>query len=187
MHSLARSDAAATRPDRGECDAYYHRYTSLVPDGEVIATLEREFPRTRALLETVPLARESWAYEPGKWTFREVAGHLADTERVLAGRALWIARDPATALPSLEQNVWASNSNARHRPLSELLDEWASVRAATLTLVRSFDAEALMRVGTASGMRFTVRSFAWIIAGHELHHRKLLQERYGLEERLSSA
>ena len=109
-----------------------------------------------------------------------MVGHLADTERVLAGRALWIARDPATALPSLEQNVWASNSNASDRPLRDLLDEWASVRAATLTLMGSFDAESLMRVGTASGMRFTVRSFAWIIAGHELHHRKLLQERYGL-------
>jgi hypothetical protein len=187
MKSLADRDAAAARPDPGECDAYYHRYTSLVPEGDIIAALEREFPRTRALVETVPAGRESWAYDTGKWTFREVVGHLADTERVLAGRALWIARDPATALPSLEQNVWASNSNARHRPLSDLLDEWASVRAATLTLVRSFDAEALMRVGTASGMRFTVRSFAWIIAGHELHHRKLLQERYGLAERLPPA
>lgn len=187
MASLAYHDVWAARPAPSECDVYYHRYTSLVADGDVIATLEREFPRTRALLETVPPARESWAYEPGKWTIREVVGHLADTERVLAGRALWIARDPATPLPSMEQNVWASNSNARRRPLRELLDEWASVRAATLTLVRSFDAEALTRVGTASGMRFTVRSFAWIIAGHELHHRKLLQERYGVEERLPPA
>ena len=181
--SFLSRDAWARRPASNECDAYYHRYTSLVPDDNVIATLEREFPRTRALLETVPSSRESWTYDAGKWTIREVVGHLADTERVLAGRALWIARDPATALPSLEQNVWASNSNAQHRPLSELLDEWASVRAATITLLRSFDPDALMRVGTASGMRFTVRIFAWIIAGHELHHRKLLQERYGLEAR----
>jgi hypothetical protein len=187
MLSLADREVWATRPAPSECDAYYHRYTSLVADGDVIATLEREFPQTRALLETVPAARESWTYEPSKWTIREVVGHLADTERVLAGRALWMARDPATALPSLEQNVWASNSNARHRPLSELLDEWASVRAATLTLLRSFDADALMRVGTASGMRFTVRTFAWIIAGHELHHRKLLQERYGVGDRLPPA
>jgi hypothetical protein len=184
MLSLADREVWATRPAPGECDTYYHRYTSLVANGDVIATLEREFPRTRALFERIPPDREVWAYELGKWTIREVAGHLGDTERVLAGRALWIARDPSTALPSLEQNVWASNSNARQRSLSELLDEWASVRVATLTLFRGFDAEALMRVGTASGMRFTVRVFAWIIAGHELHHRKLLHERYGVEEGL---
>jgi uncharacterized damage-inducible protein DinB len=169
------------RPDRAEYDAYYHRYISLVPDGDIAVTLARELRQTRALLETVPAARESWAYEAGKWTFREVVGHLVDAERVFAGRALWIARDPDTALPSFEQNVWALNSNASFRPLRDLLDEWASVRAASLTLVRTLDAEAMLRAGTASGLRFTVRSLVWIIAGHELHHRKMLRERYGLE------
>jgi hypothetical protein len=101
-------------------------------------------------------------------------------ERVFAGRALWIARDPETPLPGFEQTVWAPNSNARHRALRELLYEWASVRAASLTLVQSFDAETMGRAGMASGLRFTVRSLVWMIAGHELHHRKLLVERYGL-------
>ena len=174
-------DAVADRPDREEYDGYYHRYISLVPDGDITVTLARAFPQTRELLESVPLDRECWSYEPGKWTFREVVGHLTDMERVFTGRALWIARDPATALPSFEQNIWAPNSNARNRPLRELLYEWASVRAASLTLVNSFDAETMLRVGTASGLKFSVRSLVWMIAGHELHHRRLLVERYGLE------
>ena len=176
--------AIAERPEHGEYDAYYHKYISLVPDGDITVTLARSFPQTRALLETVPLARESWGYEAGKWSFREVVGHLTDVERVFAGRALWIARDPETALPSFEQNIWTPNSNARHRPLRELLYEWASVRAASLTLVQSFDPETMLRVGTASGLRFSVRSLVWMIAGHELHHRVLLRERYGLQEGL---
>ena len=175
-------DPATTRPERDEYDAYYERYISLVPDGDITVTLARAFPQTRELLEMVPLARESWSYEPGKWNFREVVGHLTDMERVFAGRALWIARDPETALPSFEQNVWAPNSNARHRPIRELLYEWASVRGATLTLVQSFDAETMLRTGTASGLRFSVRSLVWMVAGHELHHRKLLRELYGLNE-----
>ena len=178
----ATIDVVAERPERDEYDMYYHKYISLVPDGDITVTLARSFPQTRELLETVPLGRECWAYEPGKWSFREVVGHLTDMERVFAGRALWIARDPDTALPSFEQNIWAPNSNARHRPLRELLYEWASVRAASLTLVQSFDPETMLRVGTASGLRFSVRSLVWMIAGHELHHRKLLRERYHLDE-----
>ena len=96
--------------------------------------------------------------------------------------ASYRAGDPETALPSFEQNIWAPNSNARHRPLRELLYEWASVRAASLTLVQSFDPETMLRVGTASGLKFSVRSLVWMIPGHELHHRKLLRERYGHTE-----
>jgi hypothetical protein len=174
-------DAVTLRPQRDEYDTYYERYIALVPDGDISVTLARSFPETRELLETVPFDRECWGYEPDKWNFREVVGHLIDMERVFTGRALWIARDPETALPSFEQNIWAPNSNARSRPLRELLYEWASVRAASLTLIQSFDADAMLRLGMASGRRFSVRSLVWMIAGHELHHRRLLCERYGLE------
>lgn len=182
MSEATRRDwiGLARRPERIECDAYYHRYIALVPDGDIVGTLEREFPATISLLERVPPARETWSYAPGKWTFREAVGHLTDMERVFGMRALWIARDPATALPSFEQDVWATNSNARVRPLREHLDEWASVRAASLTMIRSLEPEAMERAGTASGLPFTVRSLIWMIAGHELHHRKIFQERYGL-------
>ena len=175
-------EAGTLRPQRDEYDPYYERYISLVPDGDISVTLVRSFPETRELLESVPLDRECWAYAPDKWSFREVVGHLIDMERVFTGRALWIARDPETALPSFEQNIWAPNSNARNRPLRELLYEWASVRAASLTLIQSFDPDAMLRVGMASGRKFSVRSLVWMIAGHEFHHRKLLRSRYGLDE-----
>lgn len=168
------------RPYRSEYDEYYDRYAALVPDGNITETLSTQVSDTLALLETVPPHRETWAYAPGKWSFREVVGHLADVERVFAGRALSIARDPQTALPSMDQDVWAANSTARDRPLPELIDEWRAVRAATVALLRGLDAESLARVGTASDLSFTVRSFAWIIAGHELHHRQLLRHRYEL-------
>jgi len=170
------------RPDRTEYGEYYERYVSLVPDGDIVAQLREQFTVTTRLLTTVPQEREEWAYGEGKWSFREVVGHLADAERVFADRALWMARDPSPPLPGMDQEIWAANSNARTRPLHELLDEWTAVREATIALVRSFDADALSRTGTASGMRFTVRSFAWIIAGHELHHRNILTERYGLHQ-----
>jgi hypothetical protein len=168
------------RPDRSEYAEYYDRYVSLVPDGDVVEMLTLQLPVTLRLLEAVPAEREAWAYEPGKWSFREVVGHLADGERVFADRALWIARSPDTPLPSMEQDAWAVLSPARDRPLRDLMDEWTATRAATVALVRGLDERALARVGTASGVRFTVRSFPWIIAGHELHHRRLLRERYGL-------
>jgi uncharacterized damage-inducible protein DinB len=170
------------RPDPGEYGEYYHRYASLVPDGDIIATLSEQFPVTRRLLESVPADREEWAYDEGKWSVREVVGHLADAERVFADRALWMARDPGPPLPGMDQEVWAASSNARTRPLRQLLEEWAAVREATIALLRGLDTEALSRTGTASGNRFTVRSFAWIIAGHELHHRRILEERYGLKQ-----
>lgn len=168
------------RPDRSEYDAYYHRYASLVPDGDIVEILSTQLPETLGLLETVPPDRETWAYAPGKWSVRDVVGHLIDVERVFAGRALWIARDAQTPQPSMDQDVWAAISGAGARPLRDLLDEWTAVRAAMVTLIRGLDAESLARVGTASGLPFTVRSFPWIIAGHELHHRQILRDRYGL-------
>lgn len=168
------------RPDRSEYAEYYDRYVSLVTDGDIAEILSAQIAETLALLETVPPDREAWAYAPDKWSFRDVVGHLIDAERVFAGRTLWIARDSQTALPSMDQDLWAANSRARDRPLRELLDEWTAVRAALVSLIRGLDDESLARVGTASGLRFTVRSFPWIVAGHELHHRRLFRDRYGL-------
>jgi hypothetical protein len=170
------------RPDRAEYGDYYERYVALVPDGDIVAMLREQLPVTVGLLEAVSPDREAWAYGEGKWSFREVVGHLADAERVFSDRALWMARDPGPPLPGMDQEIWAASSNARTRPLRELIDEWTAVREATIALVRGLDADALSRTGTASGMRFTVRSFPWIIAGHELHHRAILKERYGLRQ-----
>jgi hypothetical protein len=168
------------RPDRSQYAEYYDRYVSLVPDGDIVETLTRQMAGSLDLLEAVEPERETWSYAADKWTVRESVGHIVDAERVFAGRALWIARDPDTPLPSMDQDLWAAHGNAGSRPLRDLLAEWQAVRACTIALVRGLDAEALARSGTASGVRFTVRSFPWIIAGHELHHGSVFRERYGL-------
>jgi hypothetical protein len=167
-----------SRPAPDEYAEYYHRYVMLVPDGDVLDTLASQFDATLAPLRRVPPERETWAYAPDKWTIRQSLGHVIDAERVFAGRALWMARAPRTALPSMEQDAWVEHSPDVGRPLAGLLDEWSAVRAATLELFRGLDADSFARVGTASGVRFTVRSLAWVIAGHELHHRALFRERY---------
>lgn len=169
---------AIPRPSADEFAPYYGRYINAVPDGDVLALLERQIGETLALLRTIPEARGSHRYAPGKWSIKEVLGHMADTERVFAYRALRFARGDRTPLPGFEQNDWVPFSNADARPLGELAEELRLVRGATVALFRGLDDAALARRGTASGVEFTTRALAWIIAGHERHHLRVLGERY---------
>ncbi len=166
------------RPDRDEHDAYYSRYIDLVPDGDVIDTLQAQMQVTRALLATVQPDQEEYRYAPGKWSVREVVGHLIDTERVFGFRCVWVARGAAGEQPGMEQDDWAAASNAGSRALGDLLAEWAGVRRDHASLFRGFDDDAWARVGSASGRPFSARTFPWVIAGHELHHRALLERDY---------
>lgn len=172
------------RPGSGEQDAYYARYVRLVPDGDVLRTLQEGPAATRALLDPLPEGAGAHRYAPGKWSLREVVGHVADSERLFAFRALHIGRGDPAELPSMDQEVWARGSSAHERSLPDLLDELEAVRRASLHLFRSFAPGALDRRGVASGFEFTVRSLAWITAGHEIHHRRILEERYlpGIEK-----
>jgi hypothetical protein len=166
------------RPHPSEYAAYYRRYVDRVPDGGIIETLERQMEESRSLLASVPPEKERFRYAPGKWSIREVVGHVTDTEWVMLYRALSMARGDAAALPGMDQEVWAKNSIAHERSLDELVAGWSAVRMAGVHLLRSLDAGAGARKGSASGKRFTVRTFPWIIAGHELHHMERLREDY---------
>lgn len=168
------------RPADAEYPEYYRTYTRLVPDGEILETLRRQGEETQRLLASVSTDLETHRYAPGKWSVREVIGHCLDVERLFAFRALWMARGADGEQPGMDQDRWAAASNAGTRPLRDLAREWADLRRDTMTLLGSIDAVAGERQGVASGGHFTARSFAWIIAGHELHHRGLLIERYGL-------
>ena len=168
------------RPAKSEHVDYFSRYIDLVPDGDVLETLATQIDETQALLASVPAERENYSYAPGKWSIREVVGHLIDTERVFMLRALWFARAGGGELPSMEQDEWADASNAGERPLAELREEWVRLRADTLALLRGFPDEAWSRVGVASGKPMSVRACAWNIAGHELWHRRGLQRDYGI-------
>jgi hypothetical protein len=134
----------------------------------------------RAFYEAIAEDRIDHAYAPGKWTVREIAGHVADGERVFSYRALRFGRGDRTPLPGFDQEIWVPNSNAPSRPWSELLDNLFTVRRATLLLFRSFGEADWTRTGEASGALVSVRAIAYVIVGHELHHRRVLRERYGL-------
>ena len=175
--------AATQRPSRPASDEYhpyYAGYVAEVPAGDVLAVLERQLDETARLLRRVPPERETFRYALGKWSIREVVGHLADVERVLSHRALRFARNDPTPLPGFDENTYVPAGAFDRRPLPELLEELAAVRRATLALFRPFDAAAWARAGDANGSRVTVRALAYIIAGHERHHVGVLRERYGV-------
>ena len=166
------------RPEPSEHNEYYGLYIGKVPEGNIISILDQQLAQTLDTLSNLPPERADYAYEPGKWTIKEVMGHLIDTERVFAYRALHFARNDPAPMPSLEQDDWAGASNASARSLEDLLEEFAAVRKSNIALFKSFSDDMWMRRGTASGFEFTVRAFPYIIVGHEIHHRLLLQERY---------
>jgi hypothetical protein len=166
------------RPEAADYFEYFGQYVDTVPDGDITATLEDQWEETEGLLASIPAEKEEFRYAPGKWSVRELVGHLIDTERVFAFRSLWIARGAEEGLPSMDQDQWGGTSNARGRILADLAEEWRAVRRSSVQLFRSFDEEAWMRMGMASGLEFRVRAFPWIVAGHELHHRALLKSDY---------
>ncbi len=166
------------RPAPDEYDDYYGLYIRQVPEGDVLEILAVEVERTGEVIRRVSPEREAFRYQDGKWSIREVLGHMVDVERVFAHRALWFARGVAEPLPGMDQDPWADISNAGERPLTDLYAELALTRMSNLAMFRSFDAESWLRRGTASGCEFSVRSIPFILAGHEIHHRRVLKERY---------
>lgn len=168
------------RPAPDEYAPFFHGYVALVPDGDVLGQIERQGASTRALFATVDESLGGHAYAPGKWTVRRVLQHVADGERLFAYRALCLARGERASLPPFDETLYAANDGSDQRSLRSIVEELASVRAATLTLLRGFDAAAWQRRGTVNGHPTSVRAQPWILAGHELHHLAVLRERYGV-------
>lgn len=165
------------RPGKDECADFYQPYIAAV-EGPLLPALEGDAEGWRAMLAAVPFDREGHRYQAGKWSIREVVGHVIDAERMFSMRTMAFARGDRSHFPSFDENAYASASGADRRPLSDLTDELSAVRASTLLLLKSFDEGTWDRRGTASGFEFTVRSVAWIIAGHSRHHRRVVAERY---------
>ena len=166
---------ARPRPD--ECAEYYHRYIAAAEE-PLLETLERESEDWGCLLGSVPPEREGYRYAPGKWSVREVVAHVIDAERMFTMRALAFARGDQAHFPSFDQDEYAAASRADSRSLASLAGELEAVRRSTVLLLGSFEDEGWGRRGVASGNEFTVRSLAWIIAGHSLHHRRVVADRY---------
>ena len=166
------------RPAAGEYFEYYGKYIALVPDGDLLALLRAQNAETASLLASVSPAKADFAYAPGKWTIKEVLGHLCDAERVFAYRAMRFARADVTALAGFDENTYVPAGQFGERTLADLVEEFQAIRSATLHLARHLDGDALARRGTASGHPISVRALLYIIAGHERHHVALLRERY---------
>jgi hypothetical protein len=172
--------ASAVRPGKTEYDSYYHRYISLVPDDDVLVALDQQLAETLILLRSLSEQHGSFRYEPQKWSVKEVLGHMIDTERIMGYRALRAARGDRTPIEGFEQDGYVKNGGFEQRSVSNLAREFEQVRRTTISLFRNLEPQAWERQGIANKVEISVRALAFIIAGHELHHKAILKEKYGL-------
>lgn len=178
--SARYSEAMMGKPLANEAAEYYWTYIGKVEGEDVIAALERQTAEFGALLGRVSEEASRHRYEAGKWSVREAVGHINDTERVFAFRALWFARALGVELDSMDQDVCVQHAGSDGVSMAALAAEFAAVRASTLAMVKSLPEEAWLRTGVASGNQVSVRALVWIICGHVEHHARILRERYGL-------
>lgn len=167
-----------TKPQETEYATYYGKYISLVPDGDIVGTLTKQLGQTLALWRAIPADKAEHRYAPGKWSTKEMLGHVIDTERIMAYRALRIARGDKTALPGFEQDDFVAGTDWSGRTVAGLADEFEAVRKSNLQLFRSLNEAAWKQIGTASDNPISARALAYIIAGHELYHQEILRDRY---------
>jgi uncharacterized damage-inducible protein DinB len=166
------------RPQQGDYALFYENYVSLVPSGDFLEILRDQRREPVGLLSPLSAEQAEFRYAPGKWSIKEVLGHITDAERIFAYRLLRIARGDETPLASFEQDGYIKTGNFSARKLEDLLHEFSMVRESTICLVRSLDDAAWLRRGTASQKEVSVLALAFIIAGHERHHRIILENHY---------
>jgi uncharacterized damage-inducible protein DinB len=166
------------RPEATEYAEYYAKYISKVPGSDVLSVLESQRLQMLQLFAGRSERDGSFRYAPGKWTVKEVLGHITDTERIFAYRALRIARADQTPLPAFEQDDYVRSGAFADRTLAGLAEEFGAVRIASVSLLRSFNEQAWSRRGVASQKEVTVRALGFMLAGHQIHHRIILEERY---------
>ncbi len=172
------SDFYSNRPDASEHIPYYAKYISLVPKGNILTLLEEQAKNTSTFLSSLTEEQSLKRYAPDKWSIKEVIGHLSDSERVFAYRALRFARDDKTALPGFESDDYIEPGRFNKRNWQGLIEDFEAVRHATIKLYEPLDETAWTRQGVANNDAVSVRALAYIIVGHELHHVKLIKELY---------
>lgn len=165
------------KPAQGEAYPYAQQYIDQLEGNDLLATLEKVHDHTWKLLGNLTID-PNFRYAPNKWSIKELVVHLTDTERILCFRALSFARGEQAELPSFDENSYAKHSRANQREFHDIMREFDAVRAATKQLYLGFDEKALDQRGHSYKAQISVRALGWFIAGHELHHAKVLQERY---------
>ncbi len=166
-----------TRPAPTDHSEFHARYVNLVPETDLLSAMRAQTTVTQAALLAFA-DRPDHRYAPGKWTVRQVLGHMADTERIFGYRALSVARGDAAPLPGVEQDEWMANSDFSASSLEELLAGFQAVRTGNLYLLGGLTPAAWERRGVASGHTVTVRALAYMLLGHERAHLGILRERY---------
>ena len=172
------TDITISKPDETEYLPYYGKYISLVPDGDVVAALTAQLDETLALLRSITESEAGFRYAPDKWSIKELLGHVIDTERIFAYRALRFARNDKTALSGYEQDDYIRNASFDDCALADLASEFEHVRQSNIFLFKHLNYEAWTRRGLANENEVSVRALAYIIAGHELHHCEILRSKY---------
>ena len=175
---VSSSAFTISRPEPGEFAPYYERYISLVPGTDILGTLDSQRRQMLLLLSGCDESEGDLRYAPDKWSVKELLGHVCDTERIFAYRALRISRADRTPIEGFEQDDYVRNGPFANRPLAEVIGDYIAVRRATITLFRDLDEAAWTRRGIANKNEVSVRALAYITAGHEVHHRRILEEKY---------
>ena len=157
---------------------FYGTYIDKAVTLDLIPGLENSFKNTLNFFKSIPENKLEFSYADGKWTVKEIIQHLIDAERVFAYRALRFARQDKTPLPGFDENEYAVASDANNRTIEDLIEEYISLRQATIAMFKSFSDDVLMQIGIASQGETSVRAVGFIIIGHETHHCAIIRERY---------
>jgi hypothetical protein len=168
------------RPAPDEHAPFFAGYVKLVPEAEVLPVLEAQSSEIQRIARAIPKDRETFRYGPGKWSIREIFGHIGDGERVFGYRAFCISRGDETPLPGFDENDYIAESAYDERPVAELADDFAALRASNLAVLGRLDPARWTRRGNANGSPVSVRALAFIMAGHVRHHVGVLKMRYGV-------
>lgn len=166
------------RPSAGEHDSAFDRYVARVPEIDILSALGRQKEEFHQFISAIGEQRAGYRYAEGKWSIRQVVGHIIDSERVFGYRALCVARGEQGALPGFDENQWAAGAGIDLVTLSDLLDEFRSLRESHQLMFSHLRPEAWLRSGTANGFPITARALAYIMAGHARHHVAVLTDRY---------
>jgi hypothetical protein len=170
-----------SKKDIIEVPEYFWKYINLVEEDDLMIALKNQRNSMMNLLLSIPANKELYAYAEGKWTVKELALHINDTERIFAYRALRFMRGDETPLAGFEENDYATNSLASERSLTNIADEFFSIRNATIHLFESMPESIMKKTGVASGKTISVGALAFCICGHPIHHINILRERYGIK------
>ncbi len=166
------------KPDKSEYASYYETYFSEIPEGNILELYEKQINEVKEFFGGISSSKLNFRYAKGKWTVKEILGHIIDTERIFAVRALCFSRNESQALPGFDENEYVSSSNFGDQTIASLLNQFELGRKSALEMFRSFNDEMWLRKGTASNNIMSVRAVPFIIAGHASHHIRMIKERY---------